>query len=81
MLSEINMTCMLYPNVLVIEYWNLEIICYLVLEICDFIICSKLSMTTAISENSKRMIRIVHEIKIRLLLQLARIGGRGTASR
>ena len=40
---------MLYPNVLVIEYWNLEIICYLVLEICDFIICSKLSMTATIS--------------------------------
>jgi len=40
MISEINMTDMLYPYVLVIEYWNLDIICYLVLEICEFIFWS-----------------------------------------
>ncbi len=33
------MTYMLNSNVLVIEYWNLEIICNLVLVIWDFILC------------------------------------------
>jgi len=53
MISEINMTSMLCPYVLVIEYWNLDIICYLALEICDLIFCSELSISVTISENSK----------------------------
>jgi len=53
MISEINMTYMLYPYVLVIEYWNLDIIWNLVLEICDLICCSELSISVTISENSK----------------------------
>ena len=37
MILKIKKTNLLNSNVSVIVYWNLEFICNLVLEICDFI--------------------------------------------